>query len=83
MYRKGQNSKEKYRNRQLLCNQIDWFVTLIPMFAVSIIFVVFVLKPDSSKTILDRIREFINNECGLYYMVLGTGTFACSIYVAF
>ena len=39
--------------------------------------------PDSSKTVLESVRKFIGDDCGLYYAILGVGVFWLSIWTAF
>lgn len=70
------------KGREGLKNRIDWMVTLVPVLVISIVVFLFVLVPDQSKAMLDRARAILNNKCGLYYSVLGTGILICSIYIA-
>lgn len=74
------NGKKTAKGR---INQIDWVITLVPLFVIGVIVCILVWEPDQSKVMLDRAREMINNEFGLYYSVLGMGIFICSVYVAF
>lgn len=71
------------KDQEELKNQMDWVTTLVPLFVISIIVFLLVLEPDQSKVMIDRAREILNNQCGLYYSVLGTGILICSIYIAF
>lgn len=71
------------RDEKNLKNQIDWVSMLVPMLFVGIIFVVFMICPAQSQMFLDIIRGFIGDDCGLYYALLGTGIFFCSLYIAF
>ncbi len=66
-----------------LRKQIAWNTTLIPLFAILSLFIIFVSCPDASKNVLGNIRNFLGNEMGLYYLVIGLGFFLCSLYIAF
>jgi BCCT family betaine/carnitine transporter len=41
------------------------------------------MVPDKSKIILESIRKFIGDDCGIYYAILGVGIFWLSIWTAF
>lgn len=69
--------------REELGRRIDWVTTLVPFFGVAALCVLFMVIPDSSKTILESIRKFIGDDCGLYYAILGVGVFWLSIWTAF
>lgn len=66
-----------------LKKRIDWITTLVPFLGVSILCALFMFIPDSSKTILESIRKFIGDDCGIYYAILGVGVFWLSIWTAF
>ena len=69
--------------KKKLREQIDWVATIVPFVFVAILFVLFVLMPDASRDILDKIRSFIGDDCGLYYALLGVGVFIVTLYMAF
>lgn len=66
-----------------LKNRIDWITTILPFLGVSILCALFMIVPNSSKTILETIRKFIGDDCGIYYAILGVGVFWLSIWTAF
>lgn len=80
---KTRERKGNYEEKDTLGKRIDWIVTLIPLLCISILFTIFVLNPVKSRLVLDAIRGFIGDECGLYYALLGIGVLVCSIYIAF
>lgn len=80
---KARGRKGNYEEKDTLGKRIDWIVTLIPLLCISILFTIFVLNPAKSRLVLDAIRGFIGDECGLYYALLGIGVLICSIYIAF
>ena len=69
--------------REKLGKRIDWVTTLVPFFGVAALCVLFMVIPDSSKTVLESVRKFIGDDCGLYYAILGVGVFWLSIWTAF
>ena len=66
-----------------LKRKIDWLTTLVPFFGVVALCALFVMVPEGSKTILEGIRKFIGDDCGLYYAILGVGVFGLTIGIAF
>ena len=66
-----------------LKNRIDWITTILPFLGVSILCALFMIVPNSSKTVLETIRKFIGDDCGIYYAILGVGVFWLSIWTAF
>lgn len=69
--------------RENVWGRIDWITTLVPFFGVAALAAVFMLVPEGSKNVLESIRKFIGDDCGLYYAVLGVGVFWLSIWTAF
>ncbi len=71
------------KGKDFFKNSIDWITTLVPFFGVAALGALFMLLPDSSKEILESVRNFLGNDCGLYYAILGVGVFGLSIWTAF
>ena len=69
--------------KEQLKKRIDWITTLVPFVGVTALGALFMLLPDSSKTVLEAIRKFIGDDCGIYYAILGVGVFWLSIWTAF
>ena len=63
--------------------KIDWMITLVPLFIVIALCVVFFLSPDKSNEILSQIRFFFGDTFGTYYLITGLGIFILSLYIAF
>lgn len=68
---------------QKLKDQIDWISIIVPFLGVGILCVIFVALPEQSAAILQVIRGFLGDECGIYYAALGVGILACTMYMAF
>lgn len=66
-----------------LKSRIDWITTLVPFVGVAALCVLFIVMPDGSKTVLEAVRKFIGDDCGIYYAILGVGVFWLSIWTAF
>lgn len=64
-------------------NQLDLFTTLIPFICIAALCILFVLFPDGSSRILEKIRFFLGDQIGSYYLLIGLGVFICSLYLAF
>lgn len=66
-----------------LLSRIDWVKTIVPFVGMAILCLLFILTPDMSKHVLENIRGFIGDDCGIYYAILGVGVFVLTIWVAF
>lgn len=70
-------------NKQTLKEQIDWFSIIVPLIGVVALCIVFMLLPEQSSVMLQTIRGFLGDTCGIYYALLGLGIFMCTLYIAF
>ena len=66
-----------------LFRQIDWFTTLVPFLCILALCAWFVISPESSTNTISSIRNFLGDEMGSYYLIIGLGVFVCSLYIAF
>lgn len=71
------------KQKQSLKGRIDWVATIVPLVGVVVLGVLFMLLPGQSALVLNAVRSFLGDDCGLYYALLGTGIFACTMYLAF
>lgn len=62
---------------------IDWSCIIIPLICIGILCTIFISAPEASSAALSVVRHFFGDTCGIYYAILGIGTFACSLYIAF
>ena len=69
--------------REKLSRRIDWITTLVPFLGVVALCALFMIIPEGSKTVLEAVRKFIGDDCGIYYAILGVGVFWLSIWTAF
>lgn len=63
--------------------QIDPATTIIPMIAIAILCLYFVIDPSGSTTSLSNIRTFLGDRFGTYYLVVGLGVLIVSFYLSF
>lgn len=70
-------------SRESLKGRIDWLTTFVPFAGVAALCAFFIIAPESSKSILEGIRKFIGDDCGIYYALLGVGVFWLTIWTAF
>lgn len=68
--------------RESLKGRIDWLTTLIPFAGVAALGALFMMIPEGSKTVLEAIRKFIGDDCGIYYAILGVGVFWLTIWTS-
>lgn len=64
-------------------NKIDWITTFVPLILVLGLAVIFFIKPEESNVVLQRIRFFLGDTIGTYYLIIGLGIFVISLFIAF
>ena len=69
--------------KESLNDRVDWITTLVPFLGVAVLAALFMAIPDESKSILESIRKFIGDDCGIYYAILGVGVFWLTIWTAY
>lgn len=69
-------------SNQALKKRLDWTTTLIPLAAVILLCILFLLYPEGSTSVLGSIRFFLGDQMGSYYLLIGLGVFLCSLYIA-
>lgn len=63
--------------------KIDWMITLVPLFLILSLAVIFFIIPERSNKVLSRIRFFFGDTLGSYYLVIGLGIFIVTMFLAF
>ena len=64
-------------------NKIDWMVTLVPFILIVGLASLLFILPEQSNAVIGEIRFFFGDTVGLYYLVIGLGVLAVSLYLAF
>lgn len=75
--------KNDSQNPTTLKEKIDWFSTIVPLAGVLVLCAFFMVFPEQSTLVLQQVRGFLGNECGIYYAVLGLGILITTLYIAF
>lgn len=63
--------------------KLDIPTMMIPLALVIALCIIFFQMPEQSKSILDIMRAFLGDELSIYYVLLGSGAVAVSLYIAF
>ena len=66
-----------------LRDEIDWVATLVPLFGVVVLGILFMVFPEVSSAVLEGVRGFLGDQFSSYYAMLAVGVFLCTVYVAF
>jgi len=64
-------------------DKIDWMMTLLPLGLIAALSILFFLLPEQSNTVLAKVRFFLGDTFGVYYLAIGLGVFLLSLYLAF
>ena len=63
-------------------NRIDWLITLVPFFLIVLLALCLFLFPVQANDVIARVRFFFGDTLGGYYLIIGLGIFAVSLYLA-
>lgn len=63
--------------------KIDWMITLVPLFTVLALCVLFFAMPEQSNAVINQVRTLFGDTMGVYYLIIGLGIFLISMYLAF
>ncbi len=66
-----------------IIKQLDWPIIIMPLVVVVALCAVFIIAPEQSTAVTDAIRNFLGNEFGFFYMLLGLGILIITFYIAF
>lgn len=61
--------------------KIDWIITLVPLFLIIVLCILFFIMPNQSNKVLSQIRFFFGDTLGTYYLIIGLGLFILSIFI--
>lgn len=62
--------------------KIDWIITIVPLAVVVGLGILFFFFPKESNVVLSEVRFFFGDTFGTYYLLIGLGILALSIYIA-
>lgn len=61
-------------------NRIDYMITIIPLFLICTLSLIFFFEPEKSNLLLGKVRFFLGDTLGVYYLIIGLGIFLSTIY---
>ena len=70
------------KNLKPQTGKVDWMITLVPLFIVIALCLLFFLMPEQSNAVINNIRFFLGDTMGSYYLVIGLGIFLISMFFA-
>ncbi len=70
------------KNNKLL-RELDLNLMILPFFIVLTLCSVFIIFPEGSANIINTIRQFLGNDLGSFYIVIGFSSFMVTLYIAF
>lgn len=62
--------------------KIDWLITLCPLGCIVALSIFFFFMPEQSNVVLGKIRYYLGDTFGVYYLLIGLGVFFLSVYLA-
>ena len=62
---------------------VDPWTTIVPFCIIFLLCALFVIRPKQSTDALGRIRGFLGDEMGLYYLIVALGIFIVSLWISF
>lgn len=63
--------------------KLDPMILIVPLIIILALCAAFVIVPDASAECLEKIRFFLGDTIGVWYLVVGLGFFLVSVYLAF
>lgn len=63
-------------------SKIDWIITLVPLFLIVGLSILFFFLPQQSNAVLSQIRFVLGDSFGIYYLIIGLGIFLLSLFIA-
>jgi len=70
-------------NQKTKRSNTDWVAMLVPLAGVLTLLVLFLTLPEQSLEVLSSIRNFLGDDIGIYYILLGLFTLIATMYMAF
>lgn len=63
-------------------NTIDWLITIVPLILICTLSFIFCVEPEESNILLGKVRFFLGDTLGAYYLFIGLGIFFCTVFAA-
>ena len=69
--------------KQMTKGRIDWMITLVPFVLIMALALYLFIFPDNANGVIAQVRFFFGDTLGSYYLLIGIGVFAVSVFLAF
>ena len=63
--------------------KIDWMITLAPFIIIMGLAGILFIFPNESNNIIGKVRFFLGDTLGVYYLIIGLGVLLISIFLSF
>lgn len=77
------NNSVNGAGKNTLLGRLDLPLIIVPLVIVIALCAVFIISPEQSTGVTDRIRDFLGNDLGAFYIVIGLGIVLITLYIAF
>lgn len=64
-------------------NSVDWLVTLVPFLTIVSLALLLFFLPEQSNQVISRVRFFVGDTMGVYYLIIGLGVLLISLFLSF
>ena len=70
------------QKRTLHRGKVDWLVTLVPFITIIALAVLLFLLPEQSNSVISKVRFFVGDTMGVYYLIIGVGVLLISLFLS-
>lgn len=78
IFKKRMTIKKEFKS-----SKIDWVATIVPLLGIILLCGLFVIVPEQSKLFLTTVRNFLGDDMGIYYILLGNLSLGATMFIAF
>lgn len=71
------------QKNKLVHGKVDWMITLVPFFTIIGLALLLFIFPEQSNGVISRVRFFVGDTMGVYYLIIGVGVLAISVFLSF
>ena len=66
-----------------LIKKLDLVTMTVPLIGIVVLCALFMILPEQSTNVLGKIRGFLGDDLGIYYVLIAAAALICSMYMAF
>lgn len=63
--------------------KVDWLVTLVPFISIVGLALLLFVLPEQSNVVISKVRFFVGDTMGIYYLIIGVGVLLVSLFLSF